>query len=98
MHATEVIESYINDTVRLLPRRQRDDVATELRSLLNEELRAQAGAQAIPTVAKLQGRRVFREDKTLSARYNICLRLPPSLRGFRTATYFALPRRFGATQ
>ena len=42
MHATEVIEIYINDTVRLLPRRQRDDVATELRSLLNEELHAQA--------------------------------------------------------
>ena len=42
MHATEVIETYINDTVRLLPRRQRDDVATELRSLLNEELHAQA--------------------------------------------------------
>ncbi len=38
MHATEVIETYIDDTVRLLPRRQRDDVATELRSLLNEEL------------------------------------------------------------
>jgi len=42
MRANEVIETYINDTVRLLPRRQRDDVANELRSLLNEELHAQA--------------------------------------------------------
>jgi hypothetical protein len=42
MRATEVIETYINDTVRLLPRRQRADVAAELRSLLNEELHAQA--------------------------------------------------------
>src|ERR1700722_12713731 len=42
MRATEVIETYIDDTVRLLPRRQRDDVATELRSLLNEELHARA--------------------------------------------------------
>jgi hypothetical protein len=42
MHATEVIETYIDDTVRFLPRRQRDDVATELRSLLNEELHARA--------------------------------------------------------
>jgi hypothetical protein len=41
MRAT-VIETYINDTVRLLPSRQRDDVATELRSLLNEELHARA--------------------------------------------------------
>ncbi len=42
MHATEVLETYIDDTVRLLPRRQRDDVAAELRSLLNEELHARA--------------------------------------------------------
>ena len=42
MNATEVIETYIDDTVRLLPRQQRDDVAAELRSLLNEEMHAQA--------------------------------------------------------
>jgi hypothetical protein len=48
MRATEVIESYINDTVRLLPRRHRDDVATELRSLLNEELQAQAQESGRP--------------------------------------------------
>lgn len=40
MQATEVIESYIEDVVGLLPRRQRDDVANELRSLLLEELNA----------------------------------------------------------
>ena len=48
MHATEVIETYIDDTVRLLPRRQRDDVATELRSLLNEELHARAQESGRP--------------------------------------------------
>jgi len=48
MHATEVIETYIDDTVRLLPRRERDDVATELRSLLNEELHAQAQESGRP--------------------------------------------------
>jgi hypothetical protein len=42
MHADEVIESYIDDTVRLLRRRQRDDVAAELHTLLNEELNARA--------------------------------------------------------
>jgi hypothetical protein len=42
MRATEVIEAYIDDTVQLLPRRQRDDVAAELRTLLNEELHARA--------------------------------------------------------
>jgi hypothetical protein len=40
MRASEVIETYIDDTVRLLPRRQRSDVATELCSLLTEELNA----------------------------------------------------------
>ncbi len=42
MHATELIEAYIDDVVRLLPKRQRDDVAAELRTLLNEELHARA--------------------------------------------------------
>jgi hypothetical protein len=48
MRATEVIESYIDDTERLLPRRQRDDVASELRSLLNEELHARAQQSGRP--------------------------------------------------
>jgi hypothetical protein len=42
MNADEVIESYLDDTVRLLPKRQRDDVAAELRALLHEELNARA--------------------------------------------------------
>lgn len=42
MNADEVIERYVDDTVRLLPRRQREDVAAELRMLLNEELNARA--------------------------------------------------------
>ena len=48
MRATEVIESYIEDTVRLLPRRLRDDVATELRSLFQEELHARAQQSGRP--------------------------------------------------
>jgi hypothetical protein len=48
MHATEVIETYIDDTVRLLPRHQRYDVATELRTLLNEELHAKAQESGCP--------------------------------------------------
>ena len=48
MHATDVIEAYVGDTVRLLPRRQRQDVATELRSLLNEELHARAQTSGHP--------------------------------------------------
>ena len=37
-----LIESYVDDVVRRLPRRQRADVGAELRSLLSEELAARA--------------------------------------------------------
>jgi hypothetical protein len=40
MTAYQVTDIYIDDVVRLLPRRQRDDVAAELRALLSEELNA----------------------------------------------------------
>lgn len=42
MNATDVIETYLNDIARRLPRRERLDVANELRSLLTEELQARA--------------------------------------------------------
>jgi hypothetical protein len=48
MRAEEVIEVFIDDTVRLLPRRQRDDVAAELRALLNDELSARAQESGRP--------------------------------------------------
>jgi hypothetical protein len=48
MRADQVIEIYVDDTVRLLPRRQRDDVAAELRALLNDELNARARESARP--------------------------------------------------
>lgn len=42
MNTDAVIESYVGDVVRHLPRRQRNDVAYELRSLLGEELEGRA--------------------------------------------------------
>lgn len=42
MNANDVIESYVHDVAMRLPRRQRNDVAFELRALLNEELQARA--------------------------------------------------------
>lgn len=44
MTANDVIESYVRDVARLLPRKRRDDVAFELRGLLQEELAAKAAA------------------------------------------------------
>ncbi|HYF16029.1 MAG TPA: hypothetical protein VD971_13245 [Phycisphaerales bacterium] len=44
MNAHDVIESYVRDVARYLPREKRNDVAFELRSLLGDELAAKAQA------------------------------------------------------
>jgi hypothetical protein len=44
MNANDLIDSYVADVARLLSRKQRDDVAFELRALLAEELDAKAEA------------------------------------------------------
>lgn len=44
MNANEVIESYVTDVAVQLPRKQRNDVAFELRALLNEGLQDKAEA------------------------------------------------------
>ncbi len=44
MNANDLIDSYVADVARLLGRKQRHDVAFELRALLVEELDAKAGA------------------------------------------------------
>ena len=54
MDPTAIIDSYVADVVRHLPRRQRADVALELRSLLDDELggrAADAGRPADSTLA-----------------------------------------------
>src|SRR5690242_20440475 len=45
MNADDVIDSYVRDVARRLPPRQRDDVAFELRALLDEDLRARVAAE-----------------------------------------------------
>jgi hypothetical protein len=64
-----LIESYVDDVVRRLPRRQRADVGAELRSLLGEELAARA-AEGPPdeamTLALLRG---FGRPQDVAERY-----------------------------
>lgn len=45
MNANDVIESYVTDVAAHLPRKQRNDVAFELRALLQDELAASAAEQ-----------------------------------------------------
>ncbi|HBN52615.1 MAG TPA: hypothetical protein DD456_00830, partial [Stenotrophomonas sp.] len=44
MNVDEVVESYVRDVAGCLPRARRNDVAFELRALLDEELAARARA------------------------------------------------------
>src|SRR5690606_241861 len=44
MNAHDVIESYVRDVARFLPRDKRSDVALELRELLHDELAGKAAA------------------------------------------------------
>jgi hypothetical protein len=72
MSADEVIETYIDDTVRLLPRRQRADVATELGSLLSEELNARARESGQPRDEELALAlvRAYGPPNEVAARYH----------------------------
>lgn len=75
MTPNEVIEAYITDVARQLPRKQRNDVAFELRALLNEELQAianEAGRTAdfAMTMSLLQG---FGNPNEVAARYQPAL-------------------------
>jgi hypothetical protein len=64
MNAHEIIESYITDVARQLPRKQRADVAAELRSLLRDEIGAAGPEEAL---ARL---RAFGKPTDVAARYH----------------------------
>jgi hypothetical protein len=85
MHANEVIDSYVTDVVLQLPRKQRNDVAFELRALINEALQDKAddsgrvvdGAMAIEF---LQG---FGAPVEVAARYRPTLTVIDPVDGHR---------------
>lgn len=71
MNSNDVIESYVTEVAVQLPRKQRNDVAFELRALLNEELQAKAeaagrGADAAMATELL---RAFGRPVDVAARY-----------------------------
>ena len=71
MEPKAVIESYVDDVVRRLPRGQRSDVGFELRSLLNEELDAKAAGagRAADEPLTLALLRDFGTPDVVAARY-----------------------------
>lgn len=64
-----LIESYVDDVVRRLPRRQRSDVGLELRSLLGEELAARASGGAPDEAMTLDLLRGFGRPQDVADRY-----------------------------
>lgn len=71
MSVGEVIESYVRDVARYLPRNRRNDVAFELRELLHEELAAKAAAadRAPDTAMAMELLSGFGRPAELAARY-----------------------------
>ncbi len=72
MNAQEVIESYVRDVAKCLPRKKRNDVAFELRSLLSDELsaKAQAAGRAPDKAMAMELLKGFGRPAVAAARYH----------------------------
>ncbi len=71
MDVDTLIDLYIRDVVLLLPRKQRQDVALELRGLVREELESRAISlrRTLDEDIALQGLRAFGKPQDVAARY-----------------------------
>jgi len=71
MDVDTLIDAYVQDVAQLLPRKQRNDVALELRELLREDLQSRAAEQGrvLDEVMALEGLRAFGTPKEVAARY-----------------------------
>ncbi len=71
MDVDMLIDAYVRDVTQLLPRKQRNDTALELRELLREELRSRAAACGGELDAKMavEGLRAFGTPQDVAARY-----------------------------
>ncbi|MGH8049267.1 MAG: hypothetical protein ACREPB_01255 [Arenimonas sp.] len=77
MTANEVIESYVTDVALQLPRKQRNDVAFELRALINEGLqdKAEDAGRAIDAAMATEFLNAFGHPETVAARYRPALNI-----------------------
>lgn len=94
MNANDVIAAYVNDVAVRLPRRQRNDVAFELRALLHEQLQDRADAEQRPADAAMATAlaQAFGDPRTVAARYQPALTVidPADGRSFLRATVIGL--------
>ena len=75
MNANDLIESYVTDVAVQLPRKQRNDVAFELRALLNEELhaKAEAAGRGVDAAMATELLHAFGRPVDVAARYRSTL-------------------------
>lgn len=75
MNANELIECYVTDVAVQLPRKQRNDVAFELRALLNEELqgKAEAAGRSADAAMAMELLQAFGRPTDVAARYRPAL-------------------------
>jgi hypothetical protein len=94
MNANELIESYVTDVALKLPRTQRNDVAFELRALLNEELQAKADAagRTADAAMAMELLQAFGRPADVAARYRPTLTIidPADGHAFLRATLIGL--------
>jgi hypothetical protein len=94
MNADDVIESYVTDVAVQLPRRQRNDVAFELRALLNEGLqdKAEAAGRDLDAAMAIEFLRAFGRPAEVAARYRPTLTIiePEDGHAFLRATVIGL--------
>ncbi|MFI5371557.1 MAG: hypothetical protein ACHQ52_08370 [Candidatus Eisenbacteria bacterium] len=94
MNANDVIESYVTDVAVQLPRKQRNDVAYELRALLHEELQGKANAvgSGVDAAMAIELVRAFGRPVDVAARYRPTLTIidPADGYAFARATVIGL--------
>ncbi len=100
MNVSDLIETYVADVAVQLPRRQRNDVAFELRALLGEELQAKAEAsgRAVDMAMTTDLLRDFGHPDVVAARYSPVLTIIDPADGytFLRATVIGLAIIWGA--
>jgi hypothetical protein len=86
MDAPTILDAYVHDVARELPARKRDDVAFELRGLLNEELQEKADATGRPPdpAMAMELVRAHGRPAEVAARYHTPFTIiePSDTRGF----------------
>jgi hypothetical protein len=94
MNAKDVIDSYVTDVAVQLPRRQRNDVAFELRALIEEGLqdKAEAAGRAVDAAMATEFLQAFGRPEEVAARYRPALTIidPADGRTFLRATVVGL--------